>query len=43
LEDPGIDGCRTLKLIFKRMAEMDWTDLAQDRDMRQALANMVKL
>jgi hypothetical protein len=26
-----------------RMADMDWTELAQDRDMWQALANMVKL
>jgi hypothetical protein len=25
------------------MADMEWTDLAQDRDMKQALANMVKL
>jgi len=25
------------------MADMDWTDPAQDRDMWQAFANMVKL
>jgi len=25
------------------MADMDWTDLAEDRDMWQALANTVKL
>jgi len=25
------------------MADMDWTDLAQERDMWEALANMVKL
>jgi hypothetical protein len=24
------------------MADMDWTDLAQDKDMWQAIANMVK-
>jgi len=25
------------------MEDMDWTDLAQNRDMWQAIANMVKL
>jgi hypothetical protein len=25
------------------MADMDWTDLAQDRDIWQAIANMVNL
>jgi hypothetical protein len=43
LEDPGIYGWRTLKPICNRMADMDWTDLAQHRDLWQAIANMVKL
>jgi len=44
LEDPGIEGWIILKLSSRnRMADIDWTDLAQDRDMWQDLANMVKL
>jgi hypothetical protein len=44
LEDPGIEGWITLKLVFKNMmADIDWTDLAQYRFMWQATANMVNL
>jgi len=34
LEDPGLDGRITLKLIFRKWdgGDMDWIDLAQDRD-----------
>jgi hypothetical protein len=43
LEDPGIDGRIILKQIFEKWVGggMDWFDLAQDRDMWQAVVNAV--
>ena len=42
LEDPGVDGRRTLKLTFKKWdRETDWIDLAQNRDRWGALVNAV--
>jgi hypothetical protein len=42
LKDRGIDGRIILKWILKRWdGGMDWIDLAQDRDMWQALVNAV--
>jgi len=38
LEDPGVDVRVILKWIFRKwMRDMDWTDLAQDRDRWRAL------
>jgi hypothetical protein len=34
---------KTIKLSRNRMADMDWIYLAQERNMWEALANMVKL
>ena len=37
LEDPGIDGRIILKWVFRNWGgEMDWIDLAQDRDRKRA-------
>ena len=43
LEDPGVDGRKMLKWIFKKWdgGDMGWIDLAQDRDRWQALVNAV--
>jgi len=43
LEDPGIIGRIILRWIFRNWGrgEMDWIDLAQDRDRWQALVNTV--
>jgi hypothetical protein len=42
LKDPGADGRIILKWIFKKLdGNMDWIDLAQDRDKWQALVNSV--
>jgi hypothetical protein len=45
LEDPGIDGRIILNWIFKKWngggGDMDWIDLAQDRDRWWALVNVV--
>jgi len=42
LEDPGLDGKILLKRLFRIwMGSMDWIDLAQNRDSRQALVNAV--
>jgi len=40
LEDPGVDGRIILKWIFRKWdGDMDWIDLAQDRDMLRALVD----
>jgi len=43
LEDPGIDGRRILKWIFKKWdgRDMGWIDLAQNRDRLRAPVNAV--
>jgi hypothetical protein len=42
LGDPGIDGMIILKWIFKKWdGDMDWIELAQDRDRQRALVNEV--
>jgi hypothetical protein len=41
LADPGIDGRKILKWIFKKRGDMGWIDLAQDRDRWRALVNAV--
>ena len=42
LEDPEIDGRFVLKYIFKKWdGDIDWIDLAQDRDRWRALVNAV--
>ena len=42
LEDLDIDGRIILKLIFEKWnGRTEWIDLAQDRDRRRALVNMV--
>ena len=43
MEDPGVDGRIILKYIFERLdgGEIDWIDVAQDRDRRRALVNAV--
>jgi hypothetical protein len=40
-EDQGIVGWTILKWILEREDDMDWINLAQDRDQRRALANTV--
>ena len=40
LEDSGVDGRTVLKWIFERWGgDMDWIDLAQDRDRWPAVVN----
>jgi len=42
LEDPGVDGKIILKRIFRKWdGDMDWIELAQDRDRWRALVNAV--
>jgi hypothetical protein len=42
LGDPGVDGRKILKWIFKTWdGDMDWIELAQDRDRWRALVNAV--
>jgi hypothetical protein len=43
LKDPGIDGRIILKWTFERLGggDVDWIDLAQDRDRWQALVYSV--
>jgi hypothetical protein len=42
LGDPGADGKIILKWIFNtRVGDMDWIELAQDRDRWRALVNAV--
>ena len=41
MEDLGVDGKTTLKWIIKKCDGKAWTDLAQDRDKRQAPMNAV--
>ena len=42
LEDPGIDWKIILRWVFKKWdGVMDWIDLAQERDTRWALVNLV--
>jgi hypothetical protein len=42
LGDPGVDGRIILKLIFKKWdGDMDWIELAQDRDRWRAFVNAV--
>jgi hypothetical protein len=42
LEDPGVDGRIILKWIFKTLLwDIDWIDVAQDRDRWGAFLNAV--
>jgi len=43
LEDPSIDGKSTLRWIFRKWdgRDMDWIELAQDRDRWRTLVNEV--
>ena len=42
LEDPGIEGRIILKWIFRQWnKEMEWIDVAQDRDRRRTFVNVV--
>jgi hypothetical protein len=42
LGDPGVDGRIILKCMFKKwVGDMDWIELAQDRDSWWALVNAV--
>jgi hypothetical protein len=42
LEGPGVDGRIILKWIFKKWdGDMDWIDMAQDRDRWRAVVNAV--
>jgi hypothetical protein len=42
LEDPGVDGRKTLKLIFETWNRgISWIDLAQERDRWRDLVNAV--
>jgi hypothetical protein len=44
LKDPGVDGRTILKRIFEKWdGDMEWIDLAQDRDRWRALVNAVTL
>ena len=42
LEDSGVNGRIILKMIFKKWGgDMDWIDLAENRDRWRALVNSV--
>jgi hypothetical protein len=42
LKDPGLDGRIILKWIFESLdGDIDWIDLAQDRDRWRAVVNAV--
>ena len=43
MEDPGVDGRIILRWIFRKreVGDMDWIELAQDRDRWRALVNAV--
>ena len=41
LEDPDIDERIILRWFFRKWDGGEWTDLAQDRDRRQALVDVV--
>ena len=42
MEDPSIDGGMILKCIFKKWGgDIDWVDLAHDRDRLEVLVNAV--
>jgi hypothetical protein len=42
LEDPGVNGRKILRRIFRKLVGgMGWIDLAQDRDRWRALVNVV--
>ena len=43
LEDPGVDGRIILRMVFRKLGsgDMDWIELAQDRDRWQACVNAV--
>jgi hypothetical protein len=43
LDGPGVDGRIILKWIFERLdgGDIEWIDLAQDRDWWRALVNVV--
>jgi len=43
LEDPGVDGSIILRLFFRKCegGDMDWLDLAQDKDRLLALVHAV--
>jgi hypothetical protein len=42
LEDQGVDGRIILKCVFKKLdGDMDWIDLAQDRNKLRAVVNTV--
>jgi hypothetical protein len=42
LEDPGVDGSKILRLIFRKLdAHMDWIELVENRDRWRAIVNVV--
>jgi len=42
LEDPGVEGRIILRWIFRKwVGDMDWMDLAQDRDSCRVVVNSV--